>query len=154
MRELIADHSLAHTLEEWALIGGILLAGAGYLFGSWRRSRDDSVNSALDVAASELDVLKVARERMAIELDEARARIGELEAIVEQLRREASALRELVILESLPPALTAALDERATTAVEGAERLHEETRARILRELTETERRLAELFRERGTRNE
>lgn len=144
---LIADHALTHTLGEWALTIGLIAAGIGYGFGQWRRGRHDQAAGVLAIANDELEVLKAARDRMGEELRVNRERIAKLEAIAEQQQRENRALRELVMLETVPPALQAALSEGAQTAAAAAERLHEETRARILAELADAERRIAALLR-------
>jgi hypothetical protein len=144
---VIADHYLIHTLGEWALVAGLAAAGLGYALGQWRRGRTDHAAGVLEIANDELAVLKGARERMAADLADAHARIAKLEAIAEQQQRENRSLRELVMLETIPPALQAALEEGGRGAAEAAERLHEETRARILGELADAERRVSALLR-------
>jgi len=155
MRAVIADHTLPHTVEQLGIVAGIFAAGAAYALGQWRRGRADHVSTALSIANDELDVLKGARDRMGAELRSSGERISALEAIVEQLRQENAALRELVMLESVPPALRAALAEHGETAAaiaaREAERQHEETRARILAELAEIEQRLDRLLEGKGT---
>lgn len=144
---LIADHTLTHSLGEWAIMIGLIAAGAGYALGQWRRGRDDRTSGVLEIANDELEVLKRARDRMSEELRDAGERIAKLEAVAEQQQRENRSLRELVMLETIPPALQAALSEEARTAINAAERLHEETRARILADLADAERRVTALLR-------
>lgn len=142
------DFDLNHAADVAIILGAIVL-GAGYLLGQWRRGRDEGRSSALAIAESELDLLKASRDRMAGDLRAGNERITKLEAIVEQLQRENAALRELVMLETIPPALQSALEEAGKVMQGSGERLHEATRARIVKELNDTEARLTALIRGR-----
>lgn len=145
-----ADEAI-HTLGEYAALFGVLILGLGYALGQWRRGRDDRESSALAIAADELELLKAARDRMAGELRDNAAAIAKLEAIVEQLQRENKNLRDLVMLDSIPPALQAAMSEHVGSINDTTERVHEETRARIIGELRDSERRITELLKQRTT---
>lgn len=134
-----------------AVILGVIFAGIGYAAGQWRRGRDDQRSAILGIANDELDLLKASRDRMAAEARDRDTRIAKLEAIVEQLQRENGALRELVMLETIPPALEAALAETGRIVSDTTTRLHEETRRRIIAELRDTETRLAAIMHASGT---
>jgi predicted outer membrane protein len=148
---LIADHTFAHTLETYGVLLGVLLLGVGYAVGQWRRGRNDATSSILEIANAEIEVLKAARERMSEELRDYAAKIAKLEAVAEQQQRENRSLRELVMLEAVPPALQAALSAEAGNAVDAAAKLHEATRERILAELADAERRVSALLQQMTT---
>jgi len=154
VRELamLADHTALHSVEEYAVLGGILLAGIGYAVGQWRRGKDDArssaaqaIESTLGIANDELAVLRAARDRLSGELVEVRGAVHRLEGIVEQLQNENRALRELVMLEAVPPALSSFLEGVAEGAIERARALHDETRTVILAQLEAAEHRIAAL---------
>jgi outer membrane murein-binding lipoprotein Lpp len=142
------DFDLNHAADLAVIIGALVL-GVGYAAGQWRRGKNDQAAAALGLASDELELSSKARDRQAAELKDAGERIAKLEAIVEQLQRENDALRRLVMLETVPPALTAALEESGRLMLGSGERMHIETRAAIKRELEETEQRITALL-ERG----
>jgi hypothetical protein len=139
-----------------ALVIGVLVLGVGYALGQFRRGKDERTSAtiqrsteALNIAGSELDLLRARGDRLDSELSEAKERIARLEAISDAQQRENATLRALVMLETIPPALQAALEETGRVVVGTGERLHEETRTKLISELHATETRLAALFAER-----
>lgn len=135
------DFDLNHAADLAVIIGAFIL-GAGYLLGQLRRGRDESTTNALAIAADELELLKGSRDRMSAELRDTKDTVAKLEGALEQLRRENQSLRELVMLDALPPALRTAID----TANDEMGRQHQETRDRIIAELGGIEQRLTALL--------
>lgn len=147
MRVIAAlDFDLNHAAD-LAVIAGAIILGVGYLMGQLRRGRDESTTSALAIASDELELLKGSRDRMAAELRDTKDTVAKLEGALEQLRRENQSLRELVMLDALPPALRAAMD----SANDQVARHHQETRDRIVAELAGIEQRLTALLGKGGS---
>lgn len=108
---------------------------SGYLVGSWRRGKSESVKEAMDLAQQEIALLKSARdhaenERKTLEAEmretsaACKEDIARLSGVVDQLRNENSELRGLVMLEKVPPPLESALKEIVVEVMQSVRDMH------------------------------
>ena len=90
------------------LIGGIIALGIGYLLGQIRRGKLQATSEAVELASTEIELLKSARDRTSRSLHEAQMNLEALNTKVEALTKENNDLRGLIMLEQIPPALNEA----------------------------------------------
>jgi hypothetical protein len=118
---VLADHTLTHTIAEWAGLLAVGVVGLGYLIGSLIRGRNDARGNAIEVAVGEIEVLQASRERLEGDLRESTAKcavdIARLEGVVGQLRDENHELRQLVMMENVPPVLVETMQAVAAASV-------------------------------------
>lgn len=111
---------------------GFVILGAGYLVGTWRRGKNDAARDAIELATGEVALLKGARERDLGALHVATNDIARLEGTVAQLRVENAELRSLVMLDTVPPALSSALAEIVSSVLADVNQIHRETREALV----------------------
>lgn len=117
---LIADHTLPHVILQWAGIASLLVLTAGAAIVFYRRGRVEGLSKALETADAERHVYEKRADRLERDLHESReacsSAVAHLEGVVSQLREENATLRALVMGETLPPALAAALEGVAASS--------------------------------------
>ena len=102
-------------------MGALVVAALAYLDGSWRRGNVEATKDLLEIARQERDILQdradrlegelaEQRERHQVQVAEAQTSIARLEGTVEQQRTEIESLRQLVMMEAVPPALVKAME--------------------------------------------
>lgn len=121
---MIADHTWIHSLAEWLPFAALLVVGFGYLMGSWRRGLADTWKETVDAQQVELSTLKTQNERLSDEAASLKSALKKLEGVVEQLRTENAELRQLVMLERVPPALTETLSTMTRAVMEDVNTMH------------------------------
>lgn len=104
------------TVLGWVGLFGVAVGAVAFVASSWRKGR----NNALRVAHEELEVVSARAERLAKDLNDqrtrheqqissARADVAKLQGIVEQQRVEIEQLRQLVMMDTVPPPLIQAM---------------------------------------------
>jgi hypothetical protein len=124
--------SLSDLVLSGIAVGGIIVLALGYLFGTWRRGRNDAARETVGFAVSEVEILKISRTRLEAEVAQQRSDIARLEGTVAQLRTENESLRNLVMMDTIPPALTVALGEIVSGVMADVGAVHTETRRALI----------------------
>lgn len=122
---MLADHTWLHSAAEWGPFAALIVVGLGYLFGSWRRGLSDTWKETVAAQEAEVTALKIQNQRLTEESASLRSSLKKLEGVVEQLRAENAELRQLVMLERVPPALTETLSAMTRAIMEDVSHMHE-----------------------------
>lgn len=98
----------------------LLYLGRGYIVNAAHRQEDEARGRTLAVQASELQTLTASNLRLSKELADVRTKctgdVAHLSGQVEQLTNENASMRQLVMLDKIPPALLEAMQHVAGDA--------------------------------------